>query len=87
MADEIKSFADRKDMKKFFDELKTLYGPQSSGNTPLLSTDKTSLLTDKEAILKRWTEHFDRPSSINDEAINRVQQVECHPHLESSIGL
>ena len=29
-ADEIKSFADRKDMKKFFDALKTIYGLQSS---------------------------------------------------------
>ena len=28
-ADEIQSFADRKDMKKFFDALKTVYGPQS----------------------------------------------------------
>ena len=75
-ADEIQSFADRKDMKKFFDALKTVYGPQSSGATPLLSADGTSLLTDKEAILKRWwAEHFDCvlnwPSSINDEAINR----------------
>ena len=58
-ADEIQSFADRKDMKKFFDALKIVYGPQSSGTTPLLSTDGTSLLTDKEAILKRWAEHFD----------------------------
>ena len=45
----------------------------------------TSLLTDKEAILKRWAEHFDgvlnRPSSINDEAINRLPQVECNPLL------
>ena len=81
-ADEIQSFADRKDMKKFFDALKTVYGPQSSGITPLLSADGTSLLTDKEAILKRWAEHFDgvlnRPSSINDEAINRLPQVECN---------
>ena len=30
-ADEIQSFADRKDM--FFDALKTVYGPQSSGTT------------------------------------------------------
>ena len=51
-ADEIQSFADRKDMKKFFDALKTVYGPQSSGTTPLLSADWTSLLTDKEAIWK-----------------------------------
>ena len=85
-ADEIQSFADRRDMKKFFGALKTIYGPQSSGTTPLLSADGTSLLTDKEAILKRWVEHFDgvlnRPSSINDEAINRLPQVECNLLLD-----
>ena len=73
-------------MKKFFDALKTVYGPQSSGTTPLLNADRTSLLTDKEAILERWAEHFDcvlnRPSSINDEAINRLPQVECNPLLD-----
>ena len=63
-------------MKMFFDALKIVYGPQSSGTTPILSADGTSLLTDKEAILKSWAEHFDGvlnlPSSINDEAINRL---------------
>ena len=82
---EIQSFADRNDMKKFFDALKTVYGPQSSGSTPLRTADGTILLTDKEAILKRWAEHFDgvlnRPLSINDEAINRLPQVECNPLL------
>ena len=33
--------------------------------------------------MNRWAEHFDgvlnRPSSINDEAINRLPQVECNP--------
>ena len=28
-ADEIQSFTDRKDMKKLFDALKTIYGPQT----------------------------------------------------------
>ena len=64
----------------------TVSGPQSSGTTPLLSADGSSLLTDKEAILKRQTEHFDgvlhRPSFINDEAINRLPQVECNPLLD-----
>ena len=72
-------------MKKFFDALKTVYGPQSSGTTPLLSADGTSLLTDKEAILKRWAEHFgvlNRPSSNNYEAISRLPQVECNPLLD-----
>ena len=84
--DKIQSFADRKDMKKYFHALKTVYGSQSSGTTPLLSADGTSLLTDKEAILKRWAQHFDgilnRPSSINDEAINRLPQVECNPLID-----
>ena len=73
-------------MKKFFDALKTVYGPQSSETTPLFSADGTSLLTDKETILKRWDEHLDgilnRPLSINDEAINRLPQVECNPLLD-----
>ena len=39
----------------------------------MLSADGITLLTDKEAILKRWVEHFqsalNRPSSINEDAI------------------
>ena len=85
-ADEIQFCADRKDMKKFFDALNTVYGPQSSGTTPLLSADGTSLLTDKEVILKRWAWHFDsvlnRPPSINVDAINRLTQVECNLLLD-----
>ena len=73
-------------MNKLFDALKTVYGLQSSGTTPLLSADGTSLLTDKEALLKRWAEHFDsvhnRPSSINDDAINRLPQVEYNLLLD-----
>ena len=72
-------------MKKFFDALKTVYGPQSPGTTPLLSADATCLLTDKETILKRRAEHFDgvlNRSSINDEAISRLPQVECNPLLD-----
>ena len=80
-AEEIQSFAYRKDMKKFHDSLKTIYGPKSSGATPLLSADGRTLLTDKDAILKRWAEHFksvlNRPSSVNDYAINRLPQIEC----------
>ena len=81
-AEEIQSFADQKDMKKFHDALKTIYGQKNSGATPLLSTDGSTLLTDKDAILKRWAEPFNsvlnRPSSVNDKAINRLPQIECN---------
>ena len=84
--DEIQSFTDRKDMKKFHDALKTIYGPKSSGATTLLSADGSTLLTDKEAILKRWAEHFNsvlnRPSSINEDAIDRLPQIECNVLLD-----
>ena len=56
--EEIQSFVDRKDMKKFHDVLKTIYGPKSSGANTLLTADGSTLLTDKEAILKRWVQHF-----------------------------
>ena len=48
---------EKKDMKKFHDALKTIYGPKSSGAPTLLSADGSTLPTDKEAILKRWAEH------------------------------
>ena len=50
-AEEIQSLADRKDMKKFHDALKTVYGPKSSGTIPLLSADGSTLLIDKYSIL------------------------------------
>ena len=77
-ADEIQEHADNHDVRKFYDALKAVYGPQSSGSSPLLSSDGTTLLNDKKRILDRWAEHFNsvlnRPSSINDEAIDRLPQ-------------
>ena len=69
-------------MKKFHDALKTSYGPKSSGATTLLSADGRTLFTDKEAILKRWTEHFNnvlnRLSNIHEDAIDGLPQIECN---------
>ena len=52
----------------------------------MLSADGSTLLTDKEAILKRWAEHFNsvlnRPSSINEDAIDRLPQIECNVLLD-----
>ena len=85
-AEESQSFADRKDMKKFHDALKAIYGPKSYGATPLLSSDGSTLLTDKDAILEKWAEYFNsvlnRTSSVNDNAINRLRQIECNLLLD-----
>ena len=50
-ADEIQSFADRKDMKIFFDALKTVYGPRAQA--PSFFSVQMELLPSKEANLKR----------------------------------
>ena len=76
-------------MKKFHDAMKIINAPKGSGATTLLNADGCTLLTDKEAILKkRWAEHFNsvlnRPSSINEDAIDRLPQpqIECNVQLD-----
>ena len=85
-AEEIQSFADLKDMKKSRDALKKVNGSKSSGATQVLSADGSTLLTDKDAILERWAEHFNsvlnRPSSANDNAINKLPHIECNVLLD-----
>ena len=78
-ADEIQSYADSNNMKDFYASLKSVYGPQPSGSSPLLSSDGNSIITDRSKILDRWAEHFQAvlncPSNINDEAINWLKQT------------
>jgi hypothetical protein len=73
-------------MKSFFYALKSVYGPQKSGSDPILDASGATLLTDRDQILKRWAEHFDgvlnRPSSINEEAINQLPQVAVNTSLD-----
>ena len=68
-------------MKKFQDTLKTVYDPNSSGTTQLSAGGRTL-----GAILKWWTEHFDsllsRPSTMFDNAINRLPQLETNGLLD-----
>ena len=85
-ADEIQGHADRHDMGRFYDALKAIYGPKSSSSSSLLSADGSTLLTDKKQILDRWAEHFNtvlnRPSSINNEAIDRLPQVPINETMD-----
>ena len=88
-ADEIQSYADTNNSRCFYDALKSIYGPQPSGSSPMLSADGNTLLTDKEKILSRWAEHFEnilnRPSSINEAAIARLPQVPINTSLSRPI--
>ena len=54
-----------------------MYGPPSSKTTPIRDSEG-NLLTEKATILQRWAEHFNqllnRPSSIDDQAIQDIPQ-------------
>ncbi|XP_076464785.1 uncharacterized protein LOC143296639 [Babylonia areolata] len=86
-ADEIQGHADSHDTKRFYNVLKAVYGPQSSGSSLLLNTDGAQLLTEKEQILEQWAEHFKKvlnhPANINDEAIARLPQVDINEDLNT----
>ena len=75
-------------MQRSLNSLNTIYGPLTSGTSPMLSAsaDGTKLITDKNEIVERWGEHFDgelnRPSSINDPAIERLPQVAINAELD-----
>ena len=66
--------------------MKAMYCPKRSCATPLLSADGSTLLTNKDAIMERWAKHFssvlNRPLCVNDNAINRLPQIECNALLD-----
>ncbi|KAF7244347.1 Craniofacial development protein 2 [Varanus komodoensis] len=86
-ADEIQKFADRNDAKRFYEALRSLYGPQPSGSSPLLDSDGATLITEKTLILQCWAEHFqsvlNHPSSINNKAIDRMPQADINHSLDA----
>ncbi|XP_013793965.1 uncharacterized protein LOC106478008, partial [Limulus polyphemus] len=87
-AEEIQSYADQNDSKRFYESLKTVYGPKCATLLPLLSSDG-SLLVNRKQVLDSWVEHFEgvlnRPSIINDEAIDRLPQIDINENLARPI--
>ncbi|VDL92695.1 unnamed protein product [Schistocephalus solidus] len=66
--------------------IKAIYGPCIKGAASLLSSDGTTLLTEKSLILKRWAEHFSSvlncSSVISDGAIDRLPQLVTNNDLD-----
>nr|VZI28350.1 unnamed protein product [Spirometra erinaceieuropaei] len=84
--EEIQGYADRNEWKNFFSAIKAVYGPPTTGTSPLLSADGNTVLNEKTQILQRWAEHFrgvlNRPSVISDAAIERLPQAKTNVDLD-----
>lgn len=85
-ANEIQTFADRRDMRNFYQSLKAVYGPRGNVNAPIKTSDEQTLLKDEQNILQRWTEHFhqllNRASNVNHTIIQRIKQRPHHLDLD-----
>ncbi|VDM01365.1 unnamed protein product [Schistocephalus solidus] len=57
-AEKIQVYAERNEMTNVIKAIKSIYSPCIKGTAPLLSSDVTTLLTEKSQILKHWAEHF-----------------------------
>ena len=47
------------DMRAFYETLKAVCGSSHQIQAPLRFSDGSTLLTDEEAILQQWSEHFE----------------------------
>ena len=65
LAERTQRYADMGDMRAFYEGLKAVYGPSHQIQAPLRSSDGSTLLMDKEAILQRWSEHFEINRNTN----------------------
>ena len=57
---EIQLYADTGNYRKFYESLKAVYGPSHKTESPLRSLDGSTLLTDRNQILSRWAQHFEK---------------------------
>ena len=73
-------------MHTFCKALKAVYGPSHQIQAPLRSSDGSTLLTDKEAILQRWSEHFEGLFSdrrtVQKSSLAKIPQVDVKLELD-----
>ena len=74
------------DMRAFYEALKGVYGPSYQIQAPLRSSDGSTLLTDKEAILQRWSEHFQcilsDQRTVQELSLAKIPQVDVKLELD-----
>ncbi len=87
MASRIQLHADMRDMRSFYDAIKAAYGPSHQIQAPLRSSDGTTLLTNKEDIMNRWSEHFaglfSDQRSVQQASLDKIPQAEVRGKLDA----
>ena len=80
LSERTQRYADLVDMHAFYEALKAVCGPSHQIQAPVRSSDGSTLLTDKEAILQRWSEHFEGLFSdrrtVQESSLAKIPQVD-----------
>ena len=86
LAERTQWYADMGDMRTFYEALKVVYGPSHQIQAPLCSSDGSTLLTDKEAILQHWSEHFKGlfrdQRTVQQSSLAKIPQVDVKLELD-----
>ena len=85
LAERTQQYADMGDMCAFYEALEAVYEPSHQMQTPLCSSDGSTLLTDKEAIVQRWSEHFD--GLFNDHRTAQESSLAKIPQVDVKLEL
>ena len=66
-AREIQPYADNHDYRRFFEAIKTVYGPSRKASFPIRDAHG-AILTDDRKILERWKEHYSQVLNQNNDS-------------------
>ena len=73
-------------MCAFYEAMKAIYGPSHQIQAPLHSSDGSTLLTGKETILQRWSEHFEGLFSdqltVQESSLAKIPQMDVKLELD-----
>ena len=79
-------YADMGDMHAFYEAPKVIYRPSHQIQSPLHYLDGSTPLINKEAILQRWSEHFEglfgNRRTVQESSLARVPQVDMNLELD-----
>ena len=82
-AERTERYADMGGVRAFHEALKAVYGLSHQNQTPLLSSNGSTLLTDQEAILHGWSEHFEGFFSdrrtVQEFSLAKISQMDVKP--------
>ena len=68
-------------MRAFHEAQKAFYGSSHQIQAPLRSSDGSTLLTDKETVLQRWSEHFEGLFTVQESSLAKIPQVDVKLEL------